>query len=135
MALAFLRNESALIDLRQPLRIIANEVQATVGVSTGLKDDGPWGQIVARLMGKAEAFEYAGKANRSEEVAEKYGERVRETADSLMEALAIATTWGRMEDVESTAWVIHFDPVGDSYWTVQKTTKLTGAGRVDLVRG
>ncbi|WP_104056320.1 MULTISPECIES: hypothetical protein [unclassified Arthrobacter] len=112
MALAFLRTKYGRIDLRQPLYIAVDGGHTSVVVMHDTPRSGAGGQVVAELKNEGQSGNNISQ--------------LHAIADSLANAIAYANAYVAKTPEEGTAWMLSFEPVGDSYWTMNRADENPG---------
>lgn len=112
MSLVFLRTQYGRIDLRQPLDIAVDEGRTTVRVMHNSPGSGAEGQVVAELKDDGRKWNNL--------------QQVHAIADSLAKAIAYADAYVAKTSEEDIAWMLSFEPLGDSYWTMSQADENPG---------
>ena len=113
MAMAYLRAENRLIDLRKPLIIETDAAYGKVQVFHEKPAIGELGHAVARLGEKERA---SGDSDL----------QLRAISDSLANAIAYSTAYVAKNPQNDTAWILAFEPTGDNYWALYRADASPG---------
>ena len=113
MAMVFLRTRYDLVDLRQPFSIAVNSVSGEVLVI----GERPLSEALGRVVAKIEKDEGQTGYNTPQ---------LNAIADSLANAIAYAAGYVAEHPQDGAAWVLSFEPVGDSYWTMNRADSNPG---------